>query len=200
VLPAITSGVKCVVLQKERKKVRDTGWSTPRAIPPLEKSPIANRISSNTPHTYRSCHIYMASGTLSKKFRSLRGPRRSPGPLFQAPEDPAALPDEQTMATSNDTQTSTRHRRLQSTVFGGYTKQDAMVLHHDPGISVDYSRKRGYWAASTSAPSSGSRVCLDRDAPFHIPVTYTTHRNYRCGVVRGIDSIISQVDRPLASS
>jgi len=41
------------------------------------------------------------------------------------------------MATSNGTQTSTRHRRVQSAVFGGYTKQDATVLHHGPGISVD---------------------------------------------------------------
>jgi len=79
-------------------------------------------------------------GTLFKKFRSLRGPRRTPGPLFQALEDPAALPDEQTMATSNGTQTSTRHRRVQSAVSGGYTKQDGTILRHDPGISVDYSR------------------------------------------------------------
>ena len=46
-LPAITSDVKCVTLQKERKEHGDTGWSIPHAIPPPDKFPIVNRISSN---------------------------------------------------------------------------------------------------------------------------------------------------------
>ena len=49
-LPAIAGGVKCVALQKERKKHGDTGWgSTPHAIPPLEKFPIANRTHVSIP-------------------------------------------------------------------------------------------------------------------------------------------------------
>ena len=94
VLPEITSGVKCIALQKERKK---HGTSVG---PPLAQF-LHWRNSQSLIKSHRT-HVSILSGlsgvgygvgTLLEKSRSPRGPRRSPGPLFQALEDPAALPD-----------------------------------------------------------------------------------------------------------